>query len=303
MLKHSRLTEDSWLRWSAQSTEDAKICIMGIPFDGAVSLERGAAKAPDTLRNLSIDLSDVAESFVPIKDNLIFDVGDIAPELNWGRYFQRVENEAYDLLSSGRFCLFLGGDHSVTIPLHKAFARYHKEKMKKERIGIIHFDAHYDLCPEYDGHKWSHACTEARALEGVVDGRDLFFVGIRVAELSEFETIDKYPGIRTIKSEEVHDKGCQYVVDELDKHFKNYDAIYLTLDIDVLDPAFAPGTGTPVSGGLSSRELISIFKKVMRSLPVKAMDIVEVAPPLDVNNITSWAALRIIHEVFTAFSE
>lgn len=303
MLKYSRLNEDSWLRWAADSIDEAKICIMGVPFDGAVSLEKGAAKGPETIRNLSIDLSDVAEDFVPIKEKLLYDIGDIVPELNWEKYFRRVEDEAFELISRDKFCLFLGGDHSVTIPLHKAFGRYHKEKLGKEKIGVIHFDAHYDLCPEYDGHKWSHACTEARALEGLVNGQDLFFVGIRVAELSEFETMEKHPGIRTIKAEEVNEKGCQYVVSELEKHFKDYDAIYLTLDIDVLDPAFAPGTGTPVAGGLTSRELINIFKKIIRSLPIKAMDIVEVAPPLDVNNITSWAALRIIHEVFTVFSK
>lgn len=77
----------------------------------------------------------------------------------------------------------------------------------------------------------------------------------------------------------------------------------MTLDIDVLDPAYAPGTGTPVAGGLTSRELIEIFKGIIKTLPIKAMDIVEVSPPLDVNNITSWAALRIIHELFKTFSE
>lgn len=105
--------------------------------------------------------------------------------------------------------------------MQKAFAQHYKGR----KIGILHFDAHYDLCPSF------------------------------------------------------------------------------TLDIDVLDPAFAPGTGTPQPGGLSSRELIQIIRPLIRTIPVKAMDIVEVAPPLDVNDITSWAALRIIHEVLCRFSE
>jgi len=91
--------------------------------------------------------------------------------------------------------------------------------------------------------------------------------------------------------------------DKLKERFGKYDAIYLTLDIDVLDPAFAPGTGTPVAGGLTSRELIELFAMIIRQLPVKSMDVVEVAPDLDVNNITSWAALRIIHELFSKYSE
>lgn len=303
MLKYSKLNDDSWLKWSAEKIEDAKICIMGIPFDGATSLEKGTSKGPETIRNLSIDLSDLTEDFVPIKNNLLYDIGDISPELNWERYFTRVEDEAYGLMKTGKFCLFIGGDHSVTIPLHKAYGKYQKEVKKDPKIGVIHFDAHYDLCDEYDGHQWSHASTEARALEGIISGEDLYFVGIRVAELNELDTIKKNPGIQTIKAVDVSKKGYQYVVEKLEEHFKDYNAVYLTLDIDVLDPAYAPGTGTPVAGGLTSRELIEIFKGIIKTLPIKAMDVVEVSPPLDVNNITSWAALRIIHELFKTFSE
>lgn len=202
-------------------------------------------------------------------------------------------------METGGFPLFIGGDHSVTIPLQKAFARYYKGK----KIGVIHFDAHYDLCPEYDGHKWSHACTEARALEDVCGGEDLSFVGIRVAELIELELMKEHPGITTHRALDVYERGAKAVAEALVRKYTDYDAVYLTLDIDVLDPAFAPGTGTPVAGGLSSRELIEIFKVLIRRAPVKAMDLVEVAPPLDVNDVTSWAALRIIHEVLGKTSE
>lgn len=303
MFNYSRLKEESWLRWSVEKIEDAKVCIMGIPFDGATSLEKGTSKGPEIIRNLSVDLSDVTEDFIPIKNNILYDIGDISSELNWERYFRTVEEEAYSLMVSGRFCLFIGGDHSVTIPLHKAFGKYQKELKKNAKIGVIHFDAHYDLCDEYDGHKWSHASTEARALDDIISGEDLHFVGIRVAELIEFDTMKKHPGIKTIRAIEVSEKGYRYVVDELEEHFKDYDAVYFTLDIDVLDPAYAPGTGTPVAGGLSSRELIEIFKRIIKTLPIKAMDIVEVSPPLDVNNITAWAALRVIHELFRTYSE
>ena len=129
------------------------------------------------------------------------------------------------------------------------------------------------------------------------------FVGIRVAELSELELMKQHPMIRTLRAADVYKRGPEDIAAELVKAYEDYDAVYLTLDIDVLDPAFAPGTGTPVAGGLSSRELIEIFKVLIRKVPVKAMDLVEVAPPLDVNDITSWAALRIIHEVLARFSE
>ena len=168
MLENSRLLNDSWLRWSAASKEEAKLCIMGVPFDNAVSLNKGASKGPETIRNLSIDMSDVTEDWIAIKDGILYDIGDIPVELQWDRYFERVKNEAYALMKSGKFCLFIGGDHSVTIPLHKAFGKYQKELAPDRKIGVIHFDAHFDLCREYDGHKWSHACTEARSLEGVI---------------------------------------------------------------------------------------------------------------------------------------
>lgn len=296
MLEMSDFKESSWLRWAADSPEDADILIMGIPFDNAVSLNKGAAKAPDHLRRLSVELSDTTDSFRPVKKGLLYDFGDIRTELDWERYFSSVEDSAFDLLERDRFCLFLGGDHSVTIPLHKAFGR----KFDGKKRGIIHFDAHYDLCPEYDGHIWSHACTEARALEGVVTGDDLTFVGVRVAEETEIELIKDHPGIVTITSENVHDRGAEDVAKTLIQRYAGYDAIYLTLDIDVLDPAYVPGTGTPVSGGLDPITLIKILRRLMTELPIMAMDIVEVAPPLDVNDITGWAALRIIHEVFSS---
>ncbi len=299
MLDNSRLLEDSWLRWGAKSKETADLYIMGIPFDNAVSNHKGAAAAPNHLRNLSIELSDLTEDFIPIKENLLYDIGDIPVDLNWERYFDRVELEAMALMKSDKFCLFLGGDHSVTIPLHKAFGRCHKD----EKIGVIHFDAHFDLCESYDGHKWSHACTEARTLEDVITGKDLFFIGVRVAELQEVNVIQRNLGIRWVQPAQVDKLGTDAVLQKLRDAFADYDALYVTLDIDVLDPAFAPGTGTPVAGGLTSRQLIELIKGILAELPVKAMDIVEVAPALDVNDITSWAALRIIHEVFCHFSK
>ena len=298
MLEKSDFVESSWLRWSAENPEDADVLIMGIPFDNAVSLNKGAAKAPDNLRRLSVDLSDTTDVFRPIKNGVLYDFGDIRSELDWNRYFGSVEASALELMKLERFCLFLGGDHSVTIPLHKAFGANFDGK----KIGIIHMDANYDLCPEYDGHPWSHACTEARALEGVVTGKDLTFIGVRVAEETELELMKKHPGIMTITAENVYDMGAAAVVEKLAERYAGYDALYLTLDIDVLDPAYVPGTGTPVSGGLDPISLAKILRGALTTLPVKAMDIVEVAPPLDINDITSWAALRVIHEILSHFS-
>lgn len=302
-MKYVRLEKDSWLRWSAPSPSEAKVCMMGVPFDLAVSLNKGAAKAPERLRELSVDMSDMGEDMIPIQQGILYDLGDVPVTLDWEAYFHQVEDEAFQLMRSGRFCLFFGGDHSVTIPLHKAFGRYQRQRKENARIGVIHFDAHYDLCPKYDGHPWSHACTEARALEGIIQGENLTFVGIRVAEVSELETLKKNPGITTIRARDIYIDGVESICQRLIEHYRDYDAVYVTLDIDVLDPAYAPGTGTPSTGGLTSRELLEILRQLLNTLPIQAMDIVEVAPSLDVNDITSWAALGVVQMILAHFSK
>ena len=302
MLDYSKFQDNSWLRWAAAKAGDAAVGIMGVPFDNAVSLNKGASKAPKHLRDLSIDLSDTTDEFLPIREDVLYDFGDIPVTLDWEAYFDQVRRAALQVLEEDIFGLFIGGDHSVTIPLHKAFGQYWRSRKESSRIGVIHMDAHYDLCPDYDGHPWSHACTEARALDEVIEGPDLTFIGVRVAELTELELMKDHPGITTHRAADVHEYGAEAIARQVIDKYRDYDAVYLTLDIDVLDPAFAPGTGTPVSGGLTPIQLLKIVRLLLSEIPVRAMDIVEVAPPLDVNDITSWAALRIIHEVFSYFS-
>ncbi len=298
--------EQEFTAWAGTETDNldkAKICLMGVPFDSATSVGKGTSQGPDMLRKLSCNLGEITEDGVVLKENLLFDVGNVMLDLNWDRFFKSVEDKALELMNTDKFCLFLGGDHSVTIPLHKAFGAYQKLLNPNAKIGIIHFDAHYDLCEEFEGHIWSHACTEARSLEGVITGNDLCFLGIRTAEVSEIEVMKKNPGIKTITASEVFKKGYLKAFKEIEVYFKGYDALYFTLDIDVLDPGFAPGTGTPLPGGISNRELMEIFKLMIEKLPIKAMDIVEVSPPLDVNNITSYAALTIIQLLLGHFSK
>lgn len=182
-----------------------------------------------------------------------------------------------------------------SIPFESAFARAYAG----ENIGIIHFDAHCDLADEYDGHRWSHACTQRRALElpNVKPG-NLTLVGIRSFMEDELEFLGKHPEIRVINAREIFKNGLERTFKEISERYRNCRTIYLSIDIDVLDPAFAPGTGTPESGGLSTRELMELVREIVVHLPVKAMDIVEVSPPLDSSNITSWAALKVMYEIF-----
>lgn len=287
-----------WGELNTAEAAEAKVCIMGIPFDGAVSCGKGAALAPEKIRSLSRYLPATTETGKIIKNLKVYDLGDVAIDLDWARYFREVEDRAYNLMKADKFSLFLGGDHSVTIPLHKAFGRYSKEKGFR-KIGVIHFDSHADICDTYDGHKWSHACTERRTVEDVIGPEDLAYLGLRSYEVEELEYFEAHPEVLVIKAYDVFRDGYLACYKKLEERFKAYDAVYFTLDIDVVDPAFAPGTGTPEAGGLTSREILELTKLLLGNLPVKAMDIVEVAPPLDQkNDITSWLALKIIYEVF-----
>ena len=286
-----------WVDITATAQEEAKVSILGIPFDGGQSQEPGAAKGPGKIR-------EFAEEYMPASTDdwhlldfqpLVYDFGDVNMRGTWGESFARVEEQALEIMGYGNFNLFLGGDHSVSIPLQKAFGRANAGK----KIGIIHFDAHFELCDCYDGKIWSHANTAKRALDDVIQPDDILFLGIRAAETEELELIRRNREITVISATDMFHMGFQESAKIIYDKFKDYDELYFTLDMAVLDPAFAPAVGTPVSGGLTSRELIEFIRYIVKKLPVSCMDIVEMAPPLDVNDITCWAAMRIIEEVLS----
>jgi len=290
----------AWREISTVDVNEADVCIMGITFDGAASVGKGAAMGPEEIRKCSEVLPPVNSTGEFFKELKVYDAGDVEFSLDWAAYYKAVEEEALNLLQTDKFCIFLGGDHSVTIPLGNALRRNFGDK----KIGVIHFDSHPDLCDEYEGSKWSHACPLKRVVDDVVTPADLAQVGIRSYEYEEIEFYEKHPETLVIKAYDIFQDGYKKAVDLLVEKFSGYDMIYITLDIDVLDPAFAPGTGTPEAGGISSRELMYIINQLMEKLPVKAMDIVEVSPPLDTENqITSWAAVKVIYEVFAKLNQ
>ncbi|NLD20066.1 MAG: agmatinase [Clostridiales bacterium] len=290
----------NWLDLSVENPQEGKISILGVPFDGGTSQEAGAKEAPAKFRELGeVYMPCATDDWHIMEEPFVYDFGDVDMSGTWEEAFKRVEDKAFEVMNQGKFNLFLGGDHSVTIPLHKAFKRYEGDK----KIGIIHFDAHFDLCDCYDGHIWSHANTEKRAIDDILSPDDLLFLGIRAAEPEEAAIMKREKNMTVISATDVFKKGYETCCDEIHEKFKDYDSIYFTLDIDVLDPGFAPGTGTPCSGGITPRELIQLVRRIIDELPVKHMDIVEVAPPLDINDITSWAAMRIIEEILSAVSQ
>jgi len=236
-------------------------------------------------------LARITEEGVPITLP-IHDYGDIAPDLNWERYFSTTEERALSVLRENQLGIFLGGDHSVGIPLFKAFARRFDGP-----LGYIQFDAHPDLADEYDGHPWSHACTARRNLaqKGLAH-EHLAFVGLRSHMLDELAYYAEHPEIGWHTARDVYRRGIEAVARDVTNQLKGASAVYMSVDVDGIDPSCTPGTGTPVHGGPSLRDCLEFLRIIFAELPVRAMDIVEVSPPLDINDVTSMAAVKLFYE-------
>lgn len=281
--------------WSGLVSDDiaSEIGVLGIPFDGATSFRKGASFAPSKLRELTPHIAPFTEQGVSLAGLRVHDYGDVSVDLDWKRYFKKVENSALQALNH-RLAVFLGGDHSVTIPLTRAFS-----KLVTGDFGMLHIDAHLDLADSFEGSPWSHACTQRRVLElSNIDPKNLAFVGIRSFMRDEVSFLNQNSQIAVNTARDVYLKGIDNVASLVVEQLRGVDAVYVTFDIDCLDPAFAPGTGTIEAGGLSTRDVLELLRRVFLELPVLAMDIVEVSPPLDHSDITSLAALKVIYEAF-----
>ena len=195
-----------------------------------------------------------------------------------------------------RLTLMLGGDHSVSILTERAYREINTGKR-----AIIHIDAHADICDFYNGSSNSHACVNRRALENGYSPEDITMIGVRSYEADEISFL-AHSSVTVYSSEKVN-SDTDAVIDAIIDKYSNYDGVYLSFDIDAVDPAYAPGTGTPEAFGMTSFTVLHILKRLIKALPVDAMDIVEVSPPLDVNNITSWLALKYILEILNLINK
>lgn len=272
------------------SMEDCDVAVFGIPFDGGVSFRSGAKTAPDALRNITYTISPTTEDFQDFSDLKVKDMGNALGNTR-DELFESAEEMAYKAVKAGKFFTMIGGDHSTTIPVHRGI-----DKALDQSFGIIHIDAHFDLCNDQSGDTLSHATTERRALElDNVDGIDnLFFLGIRSIESDElaFFTNNK---VNVLSAKEISKIGADAVIAQVKEKMKDLKHVYITLDIDCLDPAYAAGTGTPQFGGMTSRELLNILEGLFE-LPVIGMDVVEVAPNLDPSLSSLFAARKIVTE-------
>ncbi|OPL13070.1 MAG: hypothetical protein AVO34_06425 [Firmicutes bacterium ML8_F2] len=275
--------------------EQADIAVLGLPFDRAASFRKGAAEGPDRIRSISGHIPPTTEKGASLEHLRVVDTGNLAPgDRSQEDYFAAVEEKAGELFNSC-FPTFIGGDHSVAIPLLRAATG-----IWGDSLGVIHLDAHLDLCDEIDGNCLSHGCTHRRiAEEGKLPFEQVCFVGIRSFEKQELQFLE---GRRAniISAAEIYREGLSSTAQKVRRRLEHCRAVYLTLDIDFLDPATAPGTGTPKPGGFTSRELLTLLQD-LAGLPLVGMDVVEVSPPLDHNDITSFAAQRAITETWGCF--
>ncbi|ACB86309.1 agmatinase [Natranaerobius thermophilus] len=283
------------------SPGEADFTILGIPFDKGCSFREGTCSGPEYIRSSSDRNPPVTEDGAQLTAS-VCDMGNIPFQDVFETqrdYFEKVQDQVEEIFKAKylqndhMFPIFLGGDHSITIPLLRAIDQVYKGD--EEDIAIIHFDTHLDICDTLDENPLSHGSTHRRGWElDVFKPEHTYFVGIRCSEAQEHNFLHgKQTNIVTAK--QIFMEGPLKMAQQIADLVGNRKT-YLTLDIDVLDPAFAPGTGTPVAGGLSSRELLIMLEELSK-LNLIGMDLVEVSPPWDNSEITLYSAQKIIFEM------
>lgn len=279
--------------------EEASVLLIGLPYDKGCSVGTGAKFTPDNLRKLSYHLPPYSMNGKSLDKVKIFDFGNIESCKN---YHDVVYKNLSSIYSYNKFLLFIGGDHSVSIPTQKLFLEYCKAN-KLEPV-IIHLDAHPDICDYYDDSYYSHACTIKRAIDNGCKTENINLIGIRGYEKQEVEYLNVHKEIKVFNASFINENGFDNILEYLINKYNNPNyLIYLSYDIDINDPSFAPGTGTPEAFGINSYDLICFIKKLFSNLNIGAMDLVEISPKLDNNNITSWLGLKSLYEIFEILSE
>jgi len=268
-----------------RTSSDAAICVAGIPFDLGTSNRPGARFGPAAIRQASRMLvdGDHPASWAEMERLDLADIGDfrIAHGDIQGT-LARIEAQAAPL----QHLVALGGDHTVTLPLLRALAR------RTGPLGLVHFDGHVDTWPESFGLVWGHGSPFYHAIEErLVDPQRMIQIGIRSPLHRDIFDWTLGKGVTIVSAEDVHESGPQAVAERI-RAVLGGATSYLSFDIDALDPAFAPGTGTPEVGGLATWQARAILRR-LGGLRFAGMDVVEVSPPYDVAEITALAAATI----------
>jgi len=276
----------SFLRRRYTRTLDSiDVVVSGIPFDAAVTYRPGCRLGPRAIRAASVQLAELSAfpwGFDPFDSLAVVDHGDLVLDPHHPSSMpEAIEAHARRIIDSGARMLTLGGDHFISYPLLRAHAAMHGP------LALIQLDAHSDTWTD-DGHGVDHGTMFARAVnEGLVDAGRSTQIGLRTYNRDD-------AGFEILTAPWVHRNGIAAALD-VARQRAGDGPVYLTFDIDVLDPAFAPGTGTPVPGGLATWQALE-FVRGLTGLSMIGMDIVEVSPPFDHAEVTALAAAHVAHD-------
>jgi agmatinase len=286
------------LPW-APSPANLDVALVGVPYDGGTSYRSGARFGPRAVR----EQSSLIRSWHPVlkvhpfQRLRVADCGDVdVVPISIERTYEAITRRMDEVVNAGATPLCVGGDHSITLAILRAVARRHG------RVGIVHFDAHPDTWDEYFGSKFFHGTPFRRAVEeGLIDPRRMIQVGIRgsLYGAEDFAFHDEH-GIEVIRIEAVKEQGVAAAAQRLARLAGA--PVYCSFDIDAVDPAYAPATGTPEVGGLTSYEALALVR-ALAGLTLVGADIVEVAPPYDgPGQVTALLAANLMFELVCLFA-
>jgi agmatinase len=276
---------------------DVDVAVVGVPFDAGVSYRPGARFGPSHVRESSRLLRpyNPAADVEPFASQQVVDAGDLAVNpFSIEEAIGQVERGARALLERAGHLVSIGGDHTIALPLLRAMAAKHGP------VAVVHFDAHLDTWDTYFGAAYTHGTPFRRASEeGLLDRSGCLHVGTRGPLYSTQDLgDDEELGFRIVPSVEIDSIGAAGIVERIRERVGER-PVYVSVDIDVLDPAFAPGTGTPEAGGMTSRELLAVLRS-FATLDLVGADVVEVAPAYDHAEITGIAASHVLYEIVSA---
>ena len=276
----------------SRDLQGVDLAVSGIPFDAATSYRPGTRFGPGAIRAASTQLAELLAfpaGIDPFDQLAVVDYGDCSLDYGFpGEVVNQVEAHARGILEQGAGMLTFGGDHFITYPLLRAHAERHGP------LALVHFDAHTDSWEDEEG-RLDHGTMFSRALkDGLIDAEHSVQLGIRTHNSNT-------GGILILDAPWIHEHGPRVAVERILERVQGRPA-YLTFDVDCLDPAFAPGTGTPVAGGLSSAQALAILR-ALGSLNFVGADVVEVAPAYDHADITAIAAATIAHDYLVLMAQ
>lgn len=289
------------------SLEGADVVVIGAPYDAGTVYRPGARFGPQAIRMADYLPHDGSRPHLalrvdPLRDLRIVDAGDIEmPGVETETALRRLEHAVYAVRAAGAIPVVLGGDHTVALPDVTGVARH----VGWGRTSVIHFDAHADTAPDQFGSLIGHGTPMRRLIEsGATRGDRFLQIGLR-GYWPPPATLD-WMAEQRMRSFEMHEVGRRGLEDCLDEAFgiatDDCDGVFLSVDIDVVDPGMAPGTGTPEAGGLTSRQLLDAVRRIAIELPIVGIDVVEVSPPYDHADVTALLANRVVLEALSGIA-